>query len=385
MQPPAAAPRADRAGPRGALPGDRRDRARAARPPLRRGGLASGPSTTGRGPASGRSAARPTSRRSPICEQALELLQTCRARPEGRAAELALLLALGAALRAPRASPRPEAGEAYRRARELCEELGDAARLFTRSAACGRSTTSRERWRDALRSRTGSRRPEGLADRRRPRGARVRRRGDAVSPREPAAAWDGCEARCRLYDEADRDAHIRALGPRRRGRGPRSYSSWPSGSSAYPGRPCVRADEGLSRSRAALAHPILALPDARASARSLRRHAGLGRSGSVGAPKQRAFCTRYGLVTHLALGTIAAGMRAGRATGRRVGLIRDGVAALRRTGGGFFIPLALVTSPSPCSTGDADAAVAAADEAVRRRESPRNSAGKPRRCASWAR
>ena len=86
------------------------------------------------------------------------------------------------------------------------------------------------------------------------------------------------------------------------------------------------------------------------------------------AAEARDVSTRYGLVTYQALGTMAAGMAtAGRGDATKgVCLIQEGMAALRRTGGGCFIPLALShLALALGASGDAEAALASAAEAVR--------------------
>jgi predicted ATPase len=62
--------------------------------------------------------------------KALELLQTLLDTPERINQELTLQIALGASLLATRGFAAPEAGAAYTRARELCQQVGDPSQLF---------------------------------------------------------------------------------------------------------------------------------------------------------------------------------------------------------------------------------------------------------------
>jgi class 3 adenylate cyclase/predicted ATPase len=60
----------------------------------------------------------------------LELLGTLPGTPERARQELSLQIALGPALMAAKGQGAPEVGQAYARARELCEEVGEPAQLF---------------------------------------------------------------------------------------------------------------------------------------------------------------------------------------------------------------------------------------------------------------
>jgi class 3 adenylate cyclase/tetratricopeptide (TPR) repeat protein len=68
---------------------------------------------------------------------ALELLQALPETPARKQHELDLRLALGGALAAIKGHTAPETGEVFRRARALCEELGDTAKLLPIVAAQG--------------------------------------------------------------------------------------------------------------------------------------------------------------------------------------------------------------------------------------------------------
>jgi predicted ATPase/DNA-binding winged helix-turn-helix (wHTH) protein len=62
--------------------------------------------------------------------QGMELLHTCPPTPERTRQELAMQMLLGPALLAIRGYAAPEVGRVYTRARELCQQVGDALQLF---------------------------------------------------------------------------------------------------------------------------------------------------------------------------------------------------------------------------------------------------------------
>ena len=65
-----------------------------------------------------------------LAHRGLEMVEMLDPSPERSRTELELQLALGLALRSFRGFGHPETGKAYKRARELCHEIGDAPQLF---------------------------------------------------------------------------------------------------------------------------------------------------------------------------------------------------------------------------------------------------------------
>jgi len=63
-------------------------------------------------------------------KQRLALLEALPDTPERVQRELALRIPLGNALTAIKGYPAPEVGQAFSRARELCQQLGDTPELF---------------------------------------------------------------------------------------------------------------------------------------------------------------------------------------------------------------------------------------------------------------
>ena len=182
---------------------------------------------------------------------------------------------------------------------------------------------------------------------------------------EPTGASLRLRGALKHYDEGDRDAHIRHSGHDAATlvRGHLVLAQWFLG---LPEQALRTSREGLEIARR-VAHPFSLAQMLAFSAVA----SGLSRDWAAAealAAEAREISARYGLATHLALGTIASGIAVA-ARGDTVegaGLIREGVAALHRTGGGFFTPLAMVhLALTLCSGGDVGAAFEAADEAVR--------------------
>ena len=69
---------------------------------------------------------------------ALEPLQTLPDRPECNQHELSLDVTLGVSIMAAKGFAAPEVGNIYRRARELCEQVGTPLRLLRHCMGCGR-------------------------------------------------------------------------------------------------------------------------------------------------------------------------------------------------------------------------------------------------------
>ena len=83
---------------------------------------------------------------------ALELLKTLPDTPERAQQELTLQIALGVPLMATKGYAAPEVEQAYTRARELCQQVGETPQLFPVLFGlwvfilCGRSTRRRTSW-----------------------------------------------------------------------------------------------------------------------------------------------------------------------------------------------------------------------------------------------
>jgi tetratricopeptide (TPR) repeat protein len=300
------------------------------------------------------------------CEQAEVQLQAIPPSVERARAELEVLLAKGVAVRAAKGYSAPEAERVFLRACELCEELGDRVRSVHALRGLWAFYYVAARWRDAARvaDRLDAA-AEGLEDRvvlavrEFVIGATLLFRG------EPPGASLRLRGALKHYDEGDRDAHIRHSGHDAATlvRGHLVLAQWFLG---LPEQALRTSREGLEIARR-VAHPFSLAQMLAFSAVA----SGLSRDWAAAealAAEAREISARYGLATHLALGTIASGIAVA-ARGDTVegaGLIREGVAALHRTGGGFFTPLAMGhLALTLCSGGDAGAALEAADEAVR--------------------
>ena len=281
-------------------------------------------------------------------------------------AELEVQLAKGVAVRAGKGYSAPEAERVFLRACELCKELGDRVRLVHALRGLWAFYEVAARWRDAAQV---AARLEA-ATRVSTTASLWRYASMLMGPRCSSAAsrpgpHNASQAALRLYDEGDRDAHIRHSGHDTATlvRGHLTLAQWFLGSPEQARR---TSDEGLEIARR-VAHPFSLAQMLAFSAivRALSREWDAAEALAVEA---RDVSTRYGLVTHQALGIIAIGIAA---TARNevtkgAGLIDEGFAALRRTGGGFFMPLALGhLALALCASGDTDAALASAIEAVR--------------------
>ena len=302
------------------------------------------------------------------CEQAEAQLQRCAALGRagaGRARGPARQGCRGACR--PRATPRPRPSACSCGPASSARSWATVSARCTRSAACGRSTTWPRAGGTRPGSRTGSTPPR--------RASRTASSWPCASTSigvtllfrgEPAGASLRLRERAAHYDEGDRDAHIRHSGHDAATlvRGHLVLAQW------FLGLPeqALRTSRRGSGDRAPRGAPLLARPDARLQRGSLGCYPRDWAAAEALAAEAREISTRYGLATHLALGTIASGIavaaRGDAVEGAR--LIREGMAALHRTGGGFFTPLAMGhLALALCAGGDADAALEAADEAVR--------------------
>jgi class 3 adenylate cyclase/tetratricopeptide (TPR) repeat protein len=300
------------------------------------------------------------------CDNAETQLRTLPSSAERTQVELEVQLAKGLAVRAGMGYSAPEAERVFLRACELCEELGDGVRLVHALRGLWGFYYVAARWPDAIRvadrldvvAKCLSDRV-GLSVREYVTGTTLLFRG------EPRGAPRRLRAALRLYDEGDRDAHIRHSGhdTATSVRAQLTLVQWFLG---LPQQALRTSDEGLEMARR-VAHPF-SLAQMLAYSAIVRVLAREWDAAEAMAAEAREVSTRYGLVTYQALGTMSAGMAtAGRGDATKgVWLIQEGMAALRRTGGGCFIPLALGhLALALGASGDAEAALASAAEAVR--------------------
>ena len=257
-------------------------------------------------------------------------------------AELEVQLAKGVAVRAGRGYSAPEAERVFLRACELCEELGERVRLVHALRGLWAFYYVAGRWRDAARIAARiSVAAEGVQDR-----VALSVRWYVVGTTllfrgEPVAASRRLRKALRFYDEGDSDEYIRHSGHDNATliRGHLTLTQWFLG---LPEQALRTSGEGLEIARR-VAHPF-SLAQMLAFSAVVRVLSREWDAAEALAAKAREVSTRYGLVTHQALGAITAGIataaRDDAATG--VGLIRDGLTALQGTGAGFFAPFAFI-------------------------------------------
>ena len=281
-------------------------------------------------------------------------------------AEIELQLTKGVALRASKGYATPEAELVFSRACELCEEQGDRVRLVHALRGLWAYYYVAARWRDARRIADRlDRAAEGLDD---PVAQAVREYvvgTNLLFGGAPAAASRRFQTALRFHSHSDRDSHIRHSGHDTGTlvRGHLMLAQWFLG---LPEQALRTSDAGLEIARR-VAHPFSQAQMLAYSA-VLRALARDWAAADALASETLEVSNRFGIVTHLVLGTIVAGM-ATAALGRvneGAGSIDAGLAALRRSGAGFFAPLALAhRALAHTASGDSVAALAAAAEAVR--------------------
>jgi adenylate cyclase len=182
---------------------------------------------------------------------------------------------------------------------------------------------------------------------------------------EPAEAVARLREGLRHYDEGDRDAHIRGSGHDTATsiRAHLAVAEWLAG---LPEQAARTSDEALGIARR-VAHPF-SLAQTLFFGGLLRALSRDWEAAEALAAEAREISARFGLATFAAFGTMTAGMVAvgkGDPAGG-AGLIREGMASSRRTGGGFLAPIALAHLALALGTGgDAAAALEAAGEALR--------------------
>lgn len=300
------------------------------------------------------------------CEEALARLATLPPSPERARAELAIQLAKGGAVRAGKGYVAPEAERAFLRACDLCEELGDPVRLVHALRGMFGFYYVAGRWEDAARiaARVASA-TDGLED---ATALMLRWFMDGVTVLfrgEPAEAVPRLREALRRHDEGDRDGHVRQLGVDMATliRAHAALAHWLTG---LFGQAARASDDALELARR-LASPF-PLAQALANIALLRLLARDWAGAEALAAEAREVGVRLGLADYVAFGAAVAGtaIAAGGDVARGTDLARDGLAGLRRTGWGCVVPLLLAQlAAALAADGDADAAAATADEAVR--------------------
>jgi predicted ATPase len=271
------------------------------------------------------------------------------------------------AARAGKGQAAPEAERAFFRACELCEELGDPARLAYALRGLFGSYYVAGRWRDAARvaGRIGAA-AERLNDRAALCASLYVEGAARLYRGEPTEAVRRLRDGLRRYDEADRGAYVRQSGIDMATsiRSHLAVAEWLTG---LPGQAASTSREDLDAARR-LGHP-LSLAQALTNGALLRLLVREWDAAEGLAAETREVCARFGLAAFASFGTMIAGMAAAARdsdTGAGTGLIREGMAALRRVGGQFLVPLALAHLGLALGTsGDHEAALDAAAGALR--------------------
>ena len=261
---------------------------------------------------------------------ALELLQTLPDTPERARQELTLQIALGPALIANRGFAAPEVEQTYTRARQLCQQVGDAPQLFPVLIGLFRFylvraelQTAHELGTQCLSLAQRVQDPALLLDAHRSLAPFLAARGDLVSAREHA------ERGIALYDAQQHRSHafLYVLDP---GVVCFSIGAWALWVLGYPDQALKRSHEALTLARE-LSHPLslaFALTFA-ALFRQLRREGGLAREQ---AEALRTLSTEQGFPQWLAMGTILWGWALAEQGEEGITHIRQGLAAHRATG-----------------------------------------------------
>ena len=295
------------------------------------------------------------------CDQAAAQLRALPPSAERARAELEILLSKGEAVRSVNYSA-PEAELVYSRACELCEELGDRVRLVHALRGLWAFYYVAARWAEAVRvtdrldvAAEGLEDPVALAVRDYAMGAMQLYRG------EPAGASRRLRTALHHHGHGDHYAHIRHSG---HDTGTLIHihltlAQWILG---FPEQALRTSGEGLEIARR-VAHPfsLATMLVSSVVARVLVRD---WDTAEALAAEARDVSARHGLMVYQALAGITAGAGGDGAEG--AGLTREGVAALHRSAGTFFSALALARlALTLCASGDVDAALALAAEAVR--------------------
>ncbi|MFO1049382.1 MAG: adenylate/guanylate cyclase domain-containing protein [Geminicoccaceae bacterium] len=295
------------------------------------------------------------------CHQAQAQLRLLQPSPERSRAELEILLAEGEAVRSGNYAA-PEAELVYSRACELCEELGDPVRLVHALRGLWAFYYVATRWADAVRvtdrldkAAQSVRDPVALAVRDYAMGAMELYRG------QPAEAARRLRTALRHHGEDDRHAHIRHAGHDTVTliHVHLMLAQWILG---FPEQALDTSAEGLEIARR-IAHPfsLATMLCSSVVARVLARDWDAAEALAVEAQD---VCTRHGLTACRALAGIMSD--AGSVGPEASELTRERLAALHRSGGTFFKSVALGRlALTLCESGDADAAIASAEEAVR--------------------
>ena len=299
------------------------------------------------------------------CESAEAQLRSLPLSPERSRAELEIQLVKGIAIRAGKGYSAPEAERVYRRAGELCEELGDRFRLTGALRGRWAFYYVAGRWPDAAElARQLGAATAGVEDR-----LVTALRGYVEGATRlfcgaPTEAVERLEAGLRHYDErdCDRDLRLSGLHTGVTLRAVLSIAEWLVG---LPERARLTDAEAAAAGRR-LGHPF-------SFAQTLHQGALLRLLGrewdaaeAMGA-ELRETGVRYGIVHYVAFGGLleAAAIAAGRDPVGSAVLMRERIEALRRIGWACIVPLTLTILASAASrAGDRDGALEAAGEAL---------------------
>ncbi len=299
------------------------------------------PSPTGSGQASAPSSARPIWKRSATSPRGWSCSRPCRTPPSAPSKNSTLQIALGPALMATKGYAAPEVEQAYARARELCQQVGETPQLFPVLRGLwefylmrGRSYRRRGSWAEQLLS-LAQQRPRPGA----PPG------GPPVRWGTPCSVWASSPLPERTWSRAlpSTIPSSTAPMPSSMGRTPgwsaSSYAAWALWYLGYPDQALQRSHEALTLAQE-LSHPF-SLAFALAFAAMLHQFRREGQAAQERA--EAADCARD------RAGVSATGWRWGRSCGagrwpsrdreqEGIAQMRQGLAAYRATGAELVRP-----------------------------------------------
>lgn len=299
------------------------------------------------------------------CGDAEVQLRALPASPARSRTELDVQLLRGIAVRAGKGYAVPEAEQAFTRACELCEELGDRVRLVHALRGVFGFYYIAGRWEDAARvaGRIDAA-AQGLDD---PTALMLRWFIDGASTLfrgRPVEAAPRLEEALRQHDRGGRETHLRQLGVDM-GALVRTHLALAHWLTGRTGLAAAAADEVLAAARAG-ANPF-SMAQMLANVALLRLLAGEWAEVETLAAETREVASRHGMADYVSFG----GMLAGVATAalgdppRGVGLAREALAGLRRGGWGCVVPVLLASlAESLAGAGEGRAAVETAEEAL---------------------
>ena len=295
--------------------------------------------------------------------QGLALLPLVPETPERTQHELMLQLALGAALIATKGYAAPEVEHAYRRARVLCEQLGDVPRMLQVLLGLEAYYVVRAELRMAyelaqqcLHMAHQVQNPARLLNSHHALGLSLFHLG------EPAAALPHLDQGLRLYDAQPHRPHHNLQNP---GVACRSYAAWALWHLGYPAQAQARLQEALSLARS-LAHPYT-LAYVLCFAAGLHQYLREAPQALEAAAEAIAISTEHGFPLWSSMATCFYGWsltHQGQAA-EGVAHLRRGLAAWRATGAELAQPHWLLLLTQGCSrAGQSAAGLLAVEEAL---------------------